>query len=77
MKTNWENFASLGVDIAITELDIRMNTPSDATKLTQQAADYKKVVSACVGIPRCVGITVWDYTDVCSSLPPLVNDWIN
>lgn len=64
LATNWASFASLGVDVAITELDIRMTTPSDATKLAQQATDYATVVKACVSVPRCVGVTIWDYTDV-------------
>lgn len=64
LATNWASFASLGVDVAITELDIRMTTPSDATKLAQQATDYGTVVKACVSVPRCVGVTIWDYTDV-------------
>ncbi|KAH8149693.1 uncharacterized protein LAJ45_06324 [Morchella importuna] len=69
LATNWASFASLGVDVAITELDIRMTTPSDATKLAQQATDYGTVVKACVSVPRCVGITVWDYTDKYSWIP--------
>ncbi|KAH0608225.1 uncharacterized protein H6S33_002277 [Morchella sextelata] len=69
LATNWASFASLGVDVAITELDIRMTTPSDATKLAQQATDYGTVVKACVSVPRCVGVTIWDYTDKYSWIP--------
>ena len=57
LQTNWERFTSLGVDVAITELDIRMTLPVDETKLAQQAEDYKKVITACVNVPRCVGIS--------------------
>ncbi|PUU82905.1 glycoside hydrolase superfamily, partial [Tuber borchii] len=69
LQTNWERFTSLGVDIAITELDIRMTLPVDEAKLAQQAEDYKKVVTACVNVERCVGITVWDYIDKYSWIP--------
>lgn len=64
--TNMAQFAALGVDVAITELDIRTRTPASASALTQQANDYRTIVNACLSVPRCVGITVWDYTDVSS-----------
>lgn len=66
--TNLANFAALGVDVAITELDIRMTMPSTASSLSRQADDYRTIVNACLSVPRCVGITIWDYTDV-SILP--------
>jgi endo-1,4-beta-xylanase len=52
-----ERFAALGLDVAITELDIRMQLPSDAQKLAQQAKDYAAVAKACQAVSRCVGIT--------------------
>ncbi|GLI03272.1 endo-1,4-beta-xylanase [Phytohabitans aurantiacus] len=69
MQQNIQRFAALGVDVAITELDIRMNLPRDTTKDTQQANDYRAVVNACLAVTRCVGITVWDYTDKYSWIP--------
>lgn len=62
--TNLAQFAALGVDVAITELDIRMTLPSSSSLLSRQADDYRTVVNACLAVPRCVGITIWDYTDV-------------
>ncbi|WP_416972329.1 endo-1,4-beta-xylanase [Streptomyces sp. 4F14] len=62
-QQNIQRFADLGLDVAITELDIRMNLPSDATKLAQQKADYKAVTAACVAVARCVNLTVWGFTD--------------
>ncbi|KAI5809782.1 glycosyl hydrolase family 10 protein [Peziza echinospora] len=58
---------SLGLDCAITELDIRIPVPaSDATKLAQQKEDYKTVTQACLDVPKCVGITVWGISDSAS-----------
>jgi endo-1,4-beta-xylanase len=69
IQQNIQRFADLGVEVAITELDIRMNLPRDATKDAQQATDYSTVVKACLAVTRCVGITVWDYTDKYSWIP--------
>jgi endo-1,4-beta-xylanase len=69
MRQNIQRFADLGVDVAITELDIRMRTPRDATKDAQQAADYRTVTNACLAVARCVGITVWDFSDGYSWIP--------
>ncbi|MEV0177832.1 endo-1,4-beta-xylanase [Streptomyces sp. NPDC050625] len=69
LQQNIQRFADLGVDVAITELDVRMALPSDAVKLAQQAADYKSVVAACVAVTRCVNVTVWGFTDSDSWVP--------
>ena len=69
LQQNIQRFANLGLDVAITELDIRMNLPRDAAKDAQQANEYRAVVNACLAVTRCVGITVWDYTDKYSWIP--------
>ncbi|GGV22996.1 beta-xylanase [Streptomyces filipinensis] len=69
MEQNIQRFAELGVDVAITELDIRMILPSDAAKLAQQADWYSKVTDACLAVKRCVGITLWGYSDRHSWIP--------
>lgn len=62
-------YTALGVDVAITELDIRMTLPSTAALLAQQSTDYASTVAACVQTQRCVGITIWDWTDKYSWVP--------
>jgi endo-1,4-beta-xylanase len=69
MRQNIQRLADLGVDVAVTELDIRMKTPSDSSKLAQQAQDYSKVVNACLAVTRCVGITTWGLSDNHSWIP--------
>lgn len=62
-------FAALDLDVAITELDIRIEGPPDAEKLQRQAEDYKTIADACLQVPRCVGITTWGVTDARSWIP--------
>ena len=56
-------FADLGVDVAVTELDVRVATPATAAALASQARVYGQVVAACLTVPRCRSITVWGFTD--------------
>jgi len=66
---NMQRFADLGLEVAITELDVRVNVPADAAALASQAGYYKDAVSACVAVSRCVGVTVWEFTDKYSWVP--------
>ncbi|KAJ7802610.1 endo-1,4-beta-xylanase C precursor [Mycena olivaceomarginata] len=53
---NYERLTTLGVEIAITALDIR-------TSATPQQTDYKTVISACKAVAGCVGVTLSDISD--------------
>ncbi|KAJ5544498.1 Glycoside hydrolase superfamily [Penicillium sp. DV-2018c] len=67
--SNLAAFTALNVDVAYTELDIRMDLPSSSSKLAQQSTDYQSTVAACMANSRCVGITIWDWTDKYSWVP--------
>lgn len=62
-QSNLQQFTALGVEVAITELDIRMTLPATAALLAQQKKDYQTVIGACKAVAGCVGVTIWDYTD--------------
>jgi len=62
-------YAALGVEVAYTELDIRMTLPSTDALLAQQKTDYTNTVAACVAEKKCIGITIWDWTDKYSWVP--------
>jgi endo-1,4-beta-xylanase len=70
-----EEFAALGVEVAVTELDVRVKTPPDAQSLAAQAADYAAVVGACRAVKRCVGVTTWGITDDHSWIPSFFSGW--
>ena len=69
LQQNLHRFADHGVDVAITELDVRVPTPRSSAKDAAQAQDYFAVTNACLAVPRCVGITTWDYSDRYSWIP--------
>ncbi|AUG78663.1 1,4-beta-xylanase [Kitasatospora sp. MMS16-BH015] len=52
-QTTLANFAALGVDVQLTELDIAQASPTN----------YANAVGACLAVARCTGITVWGIRD--------------
>jgi endo-1,4-beta-xylanase len=52
-QTTLSSFAALGVDVALTEVDVTNASTSQYAGLTQ----------ACMNVSRCVGITVWGVRD--------------
>ncbi|MBZ6092320.1 endo-1,4-beta-xylanase [Streptomyces olivaceus] len=52
-RTTLQSFAALGVDVAVTELDIQ-GAP---------AATYSNVINDCLAVERCLGVTVWGVRD--------------
>jgi endo-1,4-beta-xylanase len=69
MVDNIRRFAQLGVEVAITELDVRMSLPPTSAHLTAQADYYRRAMAACVAVSACVGVTVWEFTDKYSWVP--------
>ncbi len=54
-RANLNDFAALGVDVAITELDVE-----NADSRTDW---WRGIVEDCLAVPRCVGFTVWGVRD--------------
>ncbi|MFJ6855633.1 endo-1,4-beta-xylanase [Streptomyces sp. NPDC091271] len=52
-RTTLQNFAALGVDVAVTELDIQGASPTT----------YANVTNDCLAVERCLGVTVWGVRD--------------
>ncbi|KAG8999451.1 hypothetical protein FRB93_013190 [Tulasnella sp. JGI-2019a] len=69
ITANFARFAALGLEWAITELDIRMTLPETTALLAQQASDYSNAVGGCVASAACVGISTWDTSDDYSWIP--------
>ncbi|GAA3486997.1 endo-1,4-beta-xylanase [Streptomyces cremeus] len=58
-RTTLRSFAALGVDVAVTELDIQGASPTA----------YADVTKDCLAVARCLGITVWGVRDTDSWRP--------
>ncbi|KAF2834670.1 glycoside hydrolase family 10 protein [Patellaria atrata CBS 101060] len=69
LETTLRLYTDLNVDVAYTEIDIRMNTPATAAKLQLHAEAYARVMTSCMNVERCVGFTVWGISDRYSWVP--------
>ncbi|MFJ2161092.1 MULTISPECIES: endo-1,4-beta-xylanase [unclassified Streptomyces] len=74
LEDNLRRFSRLGLDTALTEVDVRMQLPATDDKLTEQATWYRDLTEACLAVRRCVGVTIWDYTDKYSWIPAVFPD---
>ncbi len=73
---NMQRYEDLGLDVAITELDVRvpLNTDGEdgrpsSEQLDQQADYYARFANACVGAPNCSDFRMWGFTDAVSWIP--------
>ncbi|KAB8169863.1 1,4-beta-xylanase [Streptomyces sp. 3MP-14] len=69
IQSNLQRFADLGLEVVVTELDVRMDLPADQAKLEAQATQYADVVGACVAVDGCTGVTIWGFGDADSWVP--------
>lgn len=69
MRENLARFAALGVDIAITEADVRVRNGAPPEQLAVQGHVYGDLVRTCRAVKRCRAITVWGFTDRHSWIP--------
>lgn len=65
VEATLRRFATLGIDVEITELNVHTwRFDGDrAARLERQRAVYSDVSEACAAVPACTGLTVWLFTD--------------
>ncbi|MFZ6029922.1 MAG: endo-1,4-beta-xylanase, partial [Chloroflexota bacterium] len=67
--SNMQRFANLGLEIYITEMDVRYPTPISQANLTAQATVYRNVIDRCLAQPACKALQVWGIPDKYSWVP--------
>lgn len=65
---NLDRFSKLGLELHITELDVRLDDSSPAS-LTVQAKLYGEITTLCVQQPACKLLQTWGFTDRHSWIP--------
>jgi endo-1,4-beta-xylanase len=70
LEAQLTDFTDLGLEVAITELDIPVS-PTDPDALPKQADAYRRIFSTCLAVTGCVEITTWGVTDAATWLDSL------
>lgn len=60
---NAGRLAALGLELSITEMDVRMKLPSTPDELRKQADAYRDVARFCLAESSCKALLLWGFTD--------------
>ena len=66
---NMARLAALGLEVHITEMDVRIPIPATGAALIQQASVYRNTLDACIEQPACTAFILWGFTDKYSWVP--------
>jgi endo-1,4-beta-xylanase len=66
---NMQRFADLGLEIYVTEMDVRVSSNTNSSELEKQASYYKNIIEKCMAQPAVKAIQVWGFTDKYSWVP--------
>lgn len=69
IERNLRRFIDLGLEVAFTEVDIHIPGDKNATSIAQQAKDFATVFEVCQKLDKCVGVTIWGWSDRYSYSP--------
>ncbi|MGA1824052.1 MAG: endo-1,4-beta-xylanase [bacterium] len=72
---NIQRMSELGLDVHITEMDVRIKEPVTDTKLAEQADIYQDILEACLATEACKAFVVWGFSDRYSWIPHHFPGW--
>ncbi|MCU0519350.1 MAG: endo-1,4-beta-xylanase [Anaerolineae bacterium] len=61
--------SDLGLEVHVTELDVRLPDDGGPELLEAQGAVYRDMLSACLRASSCMAFTAWGFTDRYSWIP--------
>jgi endo-1,4-beta-xylanase len=68
-RRNMERFAALGLQVAVTEADVRVKLPASRAEKQVQADSFADALRDCLAVEACRSFTVWGFTDRYSWIP--------
>ncbi len=69
IRETMAKYESIGVEVHVTEFDIRIGVPLSAEKEQHQTKLFGDVLQACIDAPNCSHLTVWGLSDIDSWVP--------
>ena len=73
--TNTNRLATLGLDVHITEMDVRIKDPAREEELVEQARVYRDMLRVCLSAQNCKALALWGFTDRHSWIPFFFEGW--
>jgi endo-1,4-beta-xylanase len=72
LGSNLRRLAALGLQVQITEMDVRMGSGNgtEAERLAAQAVVYQGVLATCLSVPACTALVTWGVSDRYTWLHP-------
>ena len=74
IAANMKRLAKLGLEIHVTELDVRLSMPPTTEELKQQGIIYRNYLRTCLSISKCRAFVMWGFTDKYSWIPSTFAD---
>lgn len=72
---NMQRLDKLGLEVHITEMDVRLKVPANAEALAHQARIYRSMLGACLTADNCRSFAMWGFTDRYSWIPEFFPGW--
>lgn len=75
VAANVARLAELGLEIHVTEMDVRIKAPVTEEELAQQARVYRDLLQVCLSAQSCKAFLLWGFTDRHSWIPHFFTGW--
>lgn len=69
VAANVDRLSTLGLQVHITELDVRVEDPATEEALAEQARVYRDMLDVCLSAQNCKAFVLWGFTDRHSWIP--------
>lgn len=69
IRQNIRRLSNLGVEVWVTEMDVRLQLPATQRDLQLQADRYSEILRLCLNEPGCTRFVMWGFTDRYSWIP--------
>lgn len=69
VAANIERLAALGLEVHITEMDVRIEMPATQEELDKQACIYRDMLRVCLSAENCTAFVLWGFADSHSWIP--------
>jgi endo-1,4-beta-xylanase len=63
VRANMQRLGDLGLQVHITEMDVRLPDDPDPELYEKQAEVYRQMMAVCVDAPSCTAFVTWGFTD--------------